>query len=116
MINDRRKDNLAIIRKIVEIMDNYPDMRFQQILYVYDIVEEGEDKFYEEPSETLRKLKSQYTNQKEIIMEFIRFKKDSEKQRLTEKNRLKEILAKKEEASLESLSIEELRKKIAELE
>lgn len=64
MINDRRKDNLAIIRKIVEIMDNYPDMRFQQILYVYDIVEEGEDKFYEEPSETLRKLKSQYTNQK----------------------------------------------------
>lgn len=56
MINDRRKDNLAIIRKIVEIMDNYPDMRFQQILYVYDIVEEGEDKFYEEPSETLRKL------------------------------------------------------------
>nr|DAX08834.1 MAG TPA: Protein of unknown function (DUF1040) [Bacteriophage sp.] len=56
MINDRRKDNLAIIRKIVEIMDNYSDMRFQQILYVYDIVEEGEDKFYEEPSETLRKL------------------------------------------------------------
>lgn len=56
MINDRRKDNLAIIRKIVEIMDNYPDMRFQQILYVYNIVEEGEDKFYEEPSETLRKL------------------------------------------------------------
>lgn len=56
MINDRRKDNLAIIRKIVEIMDNYPDMRFQQILYVYNIVEEDEDKFYEEPSETLRKL------------------------------------------------------------
>lgn len=49
-------------------------------------------------------------------MEFIRFKKDSEKQRLTEKNRLKEILAKKEEASLENLSIEELKKKIAELE
>lgn len=56
MIDDRRKDNLAIIRKIVEIMDNYPDMRFQQILYVYNIVEEDEDKFYEEPSETLRKL------------------------------------------------------------
>lgn len=56
MIDDRRKDNLAIIRKIVEIMENYPDMRFQQILYVYNIVEEDEDKFYEEPSETLRKL------------------------------------------------------------
>lgn len=43
-------------------------------------------------------------------------KKDSDKQRLSEMNRLKEILARKEEASLESLSIEELRKKIAELE
>lgn len=53
---DRHKDNLAIIRRIVEIMDNHPELRFQQILYVYNIVEEGEDKFYEEPSETLRKL------------------------------------------------------------
>lgn len=53
---NRHKDNLAIIRRIVEIMDNHPELRFQQILYVYNIVEEGEDKFYEEPSETLRKL------------------------------------------------------------
>lgn len=53
---NRHKDNLAIIRRIVEIMDNYPELRFQQILYVYNIVEEGKDKFYEEPSETLRKL------------------------------------------------------------
>jgi len=43
-------------------------------------------------------------------------KKDAEKQRLSEKNKLLEILAKKEEASLENLSIEELKKKIAELE
>lgn len=52
----RHKDNLKIIHRIVEIMDNYPEIRFQQILYAYNIVEEGKDKFYEEPSETLRKL------------------------------------------------------------
>lgn len=43
-------------------------------------------------------------------------KKDSEKQKISERNKLLEILAKKEEASLENLSIEELKKKIAELE
>ena len=42
-------------------------------------------------------------------------KKDSEKQKISERNKLLEILAKKEEASLENLSIEELKKKIAEL-
>lgn len=42
--------------------------------------------------------------------------KESEKRKQSERNRLLEILAKKEEASLENLSIEELKKKIAELE
>lgn len=42
-------------------------------------------------------------------------KKDAEKQRLSEKNRLLEILARKEQANLENLSEEELRKRIAEL-
>lgn len=54
--SNRHKDNLEIIRRLVEIMDTYPELRFQQILYTYKIVEEGKDKFYEEPSETLRKL------------------------------------------------------------
>ena len=43
-------------------------------------------------------------------------KKDSEKQKISERNKLLEILAKKEEASLENLSIEELKNKLAELE
>ncbi len=42
-------------------------------------------------------------------------KKESEKQRLSEKNKLLEILARKEQANLENLSEEELRKRIAEL-
>lgn len=42
-------------------------------------------------------------------------KKDAEKQRLSEKNKLLEILAKKQNESLENLSIEELQKRIAEL-
>lgn len=42
--------------------------------------------------------------------------KESEKRKQSERNKLLEILAKKEEASLENLSIEELKKKIAELE
>ena len=58
----RRKDNLAIIRRIVEIMDNHPELRFQQILYIYNIVEEGKDKFYEEPFETLNKLNKNILN------------------------------------------------------
>lgn len=54
--SNRHKDNLEIIRRLVEIMDTYPELRFQQILYTYKIVEESKDKFYEESSETLRKL------------------------------------------------------------
>lgn len=33
--SNRHKDNLAIIRRLVEIMDTYPELRFQQILYTY---------------------------------------------------------------------------------
>lgn len=60
--NDRHKDNLAIIRRIVEIIDNYPELRFQQILYIYNIVEYGKDKFYEESSKTLSDLNKNICN------------------------------------------------------
>lgn len=56
------KDNLAIIRRLAEIIDNYPKLRFQQILYIFNIVENGEDKFYEESSKTLSNLNKNILN------------------------------------------------------
>ena len=61
-LKSRYKDNLAIIRRLAEIIDNYPELRFQQILYIYNIVENGENKFYEESSETLSKLNKNIFN------------------------------------------------------
>lgn len=61
-VDRRHKDNLAIIRRLSEIIDNHPELRFQQILYLYNMVENGEDKFYEESSETLSKLNKNILN------------------------------------------------------
>ena len=61
-LKSRYKDNLAIIRRLAEIIDNYPELRFQQILYIYNIVGNGENKFYEESSETLSKLNKNIFN------------------------------------------------------
>lgn len=47
-------------KKIIKLLDDYitknRDMRFIQALYALSIIEDGEDKFHEESSETYDKL------------------------------------------------------------
>lgn len=52
----RRKYNFRIINALTEIAIKYPELRFQQILQGYNIIENGVDKFYEESEETFTKL------------------------------------------------------------
>ena len=56
VIELRKNANLKILTKLGQIIDQYPYLRFQQILTVYKISELYEDKFYEESVETLQKL------------------------------------------------------------
>lgn len=56
IIELRKKANFKILAKLGQIIDQYPYLRFQQILAIYKISELYEDKFYEESVETLQKL------------------------------------------------------------
>ena len=52
----RVKANKAIIKVIEDVMNIFPDWRFQQILMNIGIVD-GVDRFYEEPDTTLARTK-----------------------------------------------------------
>ena len=56
MIECRQKANLEIIDKLKSIIDKFPELRFQQILYILNISEKSVDKFNEESVETLKNL------------------------------------------------------------
>lgn len=56
VIKLRKKANFKILTRLGQIIDQYPYLRFQQILAIYKISEPYEDKFYEESVETLQKL------------------------------------------------------------
>ena len=56
-IPNRLENNREIIKILSKIVEAYPDWRFQQILFNLNIVTMGEDRFYEEPDETLKKMK-----------------------------------------------------------
>lgn len=51
-------NNLKILAILTRIVEQYPYLRFQQILSILDIYEPGADKFYEESSETLKELEN----------------------------------------------------------
>lgn len=55
-MNQRKEANLKILTRLSQIIDQYPQLRFQQILIDYGIVENGKDKFYEESLITLKRL------------------------------------------------------------
>lgn len=61
-MNQRKKANLKILSRLISIVDQYPDLRFQQILIDFGITEVGKDKFYEESVETLKKLEYELEN------------------------------------------------------
>lgn len=53
-IRFRKKANFKILTRLSQIIDQYPYLRFHQILMIYKISELGVDKFNE--VETLKKL------------------------------------------------------------
>lgn len=55
-IKFRKKANFKILTRLSQIIDQYPYLRFHQILMIYKISELGVDKFSEESIETLKKL------------------------------------------------------------
>lgn len=55
-IKFRKKANFKILTRLSQIIDQYPYLRFYQILIIYKISELGVDKFNEESVETLKKL------------------------------------------------------------
>lgn len=52
----RVKANKAIMKLLQDVMDVYPDWRFQQLLMNVGVVD-GVDRFYEEPDTTLARLR-----------------------------------------------------------
>lgn len=151
-IKFRKKANFKILTRLSQIIDQYPYLRFHQILMIYKISELGVDKFNEESVEDLWDLslpvldklavsydeelaksprKSFITNDtpsntelelkfnivKEIITDKLKEKADREtaKNKAAEKARLTELLAKKQSEKLESLSEDEIKRRLAEL-
>lgn len=55
-IKFRKKANFKILTRLSQIIDQYPYLRFHQILTIYKVSELGVDKFNEESVETLKKL------------------------------------------------------------
>jgi len=54
---DRLAYNLQVLRILEGYLMTYPDTRFSQALSNLDIVRSGQDDFYTEPSETLRRVR-----------------------------------------------------------
>ena len=53
--NERRENNLKILKKLESYLNKYPDIRFIQALWSLHIVDEL-DRFYEEPSITIKRM------------------------------------------------------------
>lgn len=62
-VKERQLNNLRIVQKLYDYVLDNPDLRFIQALWALGIINrkkdsfELEDRFYEEPEETLRKIK-----------------------------------------------------------
>lgn len=65
-IKFRKKANFKILTRLSQIIDQYPYLRFHQILMIYKISELGVDKFNEESVETLKKLEHEMV-EKELV-------------------------------------------------
>lgn len=55
----RQEANLQILEILKVVIQSYPDSRFIQLLWNYDLIERDVDKFYEESTRTLENLKFQ---------------------------------------------------------
>lgn len=134
-IKFRKKANFKILTRLSQIIDQYPYLRFHQILMIYKVSELGVDKFNEESVETLKKLEhemvekgiSKITSNSELELKFNIVKdvitdklkdkaaREAAKDKAAEKARLTELLAKKQSEKMESMSEDEIRQRLAEL-
>lgn len=64
-IKFRKKANFKILTRLSQIIDQYPYLRFHQILMIYKVSELGVDKFNEESVETLKKLEHEMVAKKQ---------------------------------------------------
>ena len=53
--NERKENNLKILKKLESYLNEYPDIRFIQALWSLHIAD-GLDRFYEEPSITIKRM------------------------------------------------------------
>lgn len=54
-MNERKENNLKILKKLESYLNKYPDIRFIQALWSLHIVDEL-DRFHEEPSITIKRM------------------------------------------------------------
>ena len=53
---NRLEANRALLKLVSTVVEMYPDWRFQQVLWNMSIAD-GTDKFYEEPVDTLKRVR-----------------------------------------------------------
>ena len=53
---NRLEANRELLKLVSTVVEMYPDWRFQQVLWNMSIVD-GTDKFYEEPVDTLKRVR-----------------------------------------------------------
>ena len=56
-VKNRQIYNREIVKKISEMVEKYPDLRFTQILLCMEILDKKRDLFYEESLTTLMRIK-----------------------------------------------------------
>jgi hypothetical protein len=56
-VKNRQIYNREIVKKISEMVEKYPDLRFTQILLNMEILDKKRDLFYEESLTTLMRVK-----------------------------------------------------------
>ena len=54
-VKERKEYNLKCLEKLRELIEKYPDWRFTQIIFNVGL---AEDRFFEEPDETLKTLEN----------------------------------------------------------
>lgn len=124
----RKQANFKILTRLAQIIECSPHLRFQQILSNYkvcklavsydeELAKSPRKSFITNDTPSNTELELKFNIVKEIITDKLKEKADREtaKNKAAEKARLTELLAKKQSEKLESLSEDEIKRRLAEL-
>lgn len=120
-IKFRKKANFKILTRLSQIIDQYPYLRFHQILIIYKISELGakspRKSFITNDTPSNSELELKFNIVKDVITDKLKDKaaREAAKDKAAEKARLTELLAKKQSEKMESMSEDEIRQRLAEL-